>query len=123
MRGPEAWLAMAKAVSDHLTVLRPCLDLLVLERQQVYLRGHGNPDDLLELAGVNGAIVAKLDLPKSHAYLPREWKSNIPKSIMLNRIESRLSAEELATIQPCPASLRNNIIDSVGLGLKHVKRL
>jgi hypothetical protein len=139
-RGPTAWWGMADTVVkawDDLTrragqVVR-APHAYVLEVPQVYRFGKskGDPDDLIQLAGVGGAVgAALLKLPApfkhvstAHGYYPREWKGQTPKEIMLERIEERLTAEEKASIQPCAPSLRHNIIDSVGIGLCHLGRL
>lgn len=122
-RGPPAWRAMAHAVSGW--VGTDSIDTLVLEVPQVYRAGQqkGDPDDILQLAGVDGAVVGMIWSSSVKWYLPREWKGQVEKSIMVRRIEKLLTPEEVSVIEACPASLRHNIIDGIGLGLFYLKRM
>jgi len=95
----------------------------VSEYPQVYARGPGDPADLIELAGVVGAVGYAIRSMKSSSYLPRSWKGQVPKDVMCARIEGRLSPEEKAAIRPCPTSLRHNVLDAIGVGLFHIGRL
>jgi hypothetical protein len=127
-RDGKAWSAMGQATIDALFAIDAELvfpDVLVSEIPQVYWgrSGGGNADDLIQLAGVVGAVAHAIDAKDFVAYRPRQWKGNVPKEAMCKRIESRLSAEELAAIAPCPASLRHNVVDSIGVGLKYLGRL
>lgn len=130
-RGAQAWLSMADAVMHALpmgTLLRPP-DLLVHELMQVYetKRQKGDPADLIELAGVSGAVVGTLDPRRAISYLPREWKGQIGKEVHHPRARSKLSEQEAATLDRClesvPVSLRHNVMDAVALGLFQLKRL
>jgi hypothetical protein len=123
-RGAEAWCAMAQAVGD---VAPPQVDTLVVECPQVY-RGplqKGDPSDLIELAGVDGAIVGKFILRAQDfvSYLPRDWKGQVPKDIHHARVEAALSKEEKACMSLPAASLAHNVWDAVALGLFHVKKV
>lgn len=120
-RGPFAWMQMAKAVAEQ----APSPDRCVIEIPQVYQQRFwkGDPADLIELAGVNGAVVARLDAHEHHGYRPREWKGQTPKDVHGKRIMKALSAEEASRIDPCPASLLHNVIDSIGIGLFDLGRL
>lgn len=91
----------------------------VSELPQVYPgpRTIGDPNDLIALALVVGAI------DPDHLYKPREWKGNVPKDVMIKRIQSKLSADERRKVNlPSPA-LAHNVWDAVGIGLHHLKRL
>lgn len=128
-RGPEAWLAMAKAVADelHLDFLNTQSRrlTLVVEHQQVYQQKFwkGDPDDLLQLAGVNGAVCKSIWADRYIHTLPRQWKGTVKKEVWTKRIESKLTPEEIQNLVPCPASLRHNLLDGVGLGLWYLGRL
>ena len=128
-RGPYAWRDMAEAIRLWLSMQEyeyGAPNALVMELQQVYATRFqkGNQDDLLQLAGVNGAIsYAFRGIPEVFSYLPRVWKGTVKKEVMTARIESKLSPEELAGIEPCAVSLRHNVIDAVGLGLYKFGRL
>ena len=128
-RGPEAWKAMAQAVYEWMSdtnkpgwTKRP--HVLVLEVPQVYRAGQqkGDPDDLIQLAGVDGCVVGLIGPDVVRAYLPREWKGQVPKEIHNARVMRELTEEEKAAIEPCAPSLLHNVIDGIGIGLYFLKR-
>jgi hypothetical protein len=127
----QAWEAMAEAVRRWLL---PTDDVsegeLIIELPQVYRAGHQvgrksgtNPNDLIELAAVVGAIQACLGLPTT-VYLPSEWKWQVPKEIVHDRARKRLSSEEIAVIeQGLPrAGLAHNVWDAVAMVMFHHHR-
>lgn len=123
-RGPYAWIRMADAVNEQLQDISA--DRIVVEVPQVYRQSSwkGDPADLIELAGVNGAVVASVMAGSHRGYLPREWKKQVRKDVMLRRIMSRLSPEEQAAFDDSvPESLKHNAIDAAGLGLFELGRL
>ncbi len=129
-RGPYAWRDMARAVWAWYADRVPEAageqwepDVLVLEGQQVYSTRFqkGNQDDLLQLAGVCGAIAyAFQGSPEMHSYLPRLWKGQVPQKVFSERLWNKLTPEERSKYEPCPASLRHNIDHAVGLGAYHL---
>ena len=105
----------------------------IYERQQVYRKGRGenvNPDDLLQLAYVNGATAALVALdyydPDPVGYLPREWKGQVPKDKHHPRIMASLTDGERekaeADLGRYTAHLRHNAIDAIGIGLRWLRR-
>lgn len=120
LRGPVAWLAMAEAVSVE---VKGC-DELVVEVPQVYGAGKqkGDPNDLIQVAGVGAWVGSALNPKQATGYLPREWKGQVPKEVHNARIEKKLTTQELSVFDPCPPSLRHNVLDAVGLGLYHLRR-
>lgn len=128
-RGAKAWHGYNRAavcgVEDYLRGMVSRANVLVVELQQIYRRGPGDPDDMLQVAGVAGVIVGMADLDAELVgYRPREWKGSTPKAIFTKRILARLHPEELAVVELIkPASLRHNTVDAVGLGLKYLGRL
>lgn len=119
-RGPDVWCRMADAVTAW-TCLGPNT-VLVIERPQVYRAGvsKGDPDDLLELTGVVGAIARDVHRIGGEvvAYKPREWKGQVPKDVHNTRTMARLTVPERAIVtEAAPRSLVHNVIDAVGLGL------
>ncbi len=126
LRGPEAHRQMAQAVARY--VERWEGTQLILEYPRVY-PNHSNkraedPNDLLELAGVDAAIACILrtlydePLAAKH-YFPSEWKGQVPKAIMTQRILGRLTDEEKFEME----SQDHNTIDAIGLGLYFLNRL
>lgn len=125
-----AILGMANQAHTELIVraemgMRPIVDLLVVEWPQVYTGGKakGDPRDLLTLAGVDAAIAASVSARAVRRYFPREWKGQVDADKMLDRILERLRPHEVARIEKCPASLRHNVIDAIGIGLRACGRL
>lgn len=103
---------------------------LVLEWPQVYyarIRAGGartDPNDLLGLAAVDGALVAASPRARVTHYLPAEWKGQQNKEACRARIRSRLDAREMGLLDIVkPASKAHNAWDAVGIGLHHLGRL
>lgn len=122
-RGPSAWASMAAEVREYID----CTPIthLVVEIPQVYQRAHskGDPNDLIQLAGVAGAIVGRLSgAPNMLGPLPAEWKGQVPKEIHHARVRAALTADELTRVAlPSAKSLAHNVWDAVALGLWYVR--
>ncbi len=95
---------------------------IAIEVPQVYRMSPGDPNDLIALASVVGAITHSFDAPVS-MYLPAAWKKQAKKEVVKRWIEKALSPEELARIEMKPKSLAHNVFDAVGIGLHHFGRL
>jgi hypothetical protein len=120
-RGPAAWEAMAsevRAVFGY--VLTP--GTVLVEVMKVYAAGHGksvNPADLIELAGVGGAIVGALGVDgwEADGVLARDWKGQVPKDIHTARTKAECARRgEGARVHLPAARLAHNVWDAVGLG-------
>ncbi len=121
--GPEECARMGAAVI-HWT--RIFVLTLCVEWPRIHTQGQrkGDPNDLLALAGVDSAIAAGIGFNvKIVRYFPEQWKGTLDADVMTARIESRLSEEERARIEPGAASLRHNTVDAIGIGLHYLKRL
>jgi hypothetical protein len=116
--GKTVWLWWLKQAEDR--VLDPKLDRLVTEGQVVYpgLRT-ANPNDLLPLSYLCGAVQARVEAEETLMPLPREWKGSLKKELFTRQILSRLHKEELAIVDQvkCPKGELHNVVDAVGLGL------
>lgn len=139
LRGAKTWLAMAAEVKFVVQPHCPFGDsgdaTLVHELMQVYGLGNrkGDPADLIELAGVAGAVVGVLDPFHAVSYLPREWKGSTPKKVHQVRILSKLDAVEESQIEGDLTRVKDrsaaedavvrNAVDAVGIGLFHLGRL
>jgi hypothetical protein len=105
-------------------------DELAIEFPQVY-GGPRNedPNDLLQLAAVVGAISSRFN--HVAVYRPRQWKGQVPKPkkrsepyIIAERCKRRLSPDELAAVEiPGDTKLSWDVWDAVGIGLKHLGRM
>lgn len=121
-RGALAWESMAQAVQRDW--LRRCgrrgvlLHTLCCEVPQVYRGGgKGDPDDLLQLAGVVGAVASAVPAGKRLSYYPREWKGSTPKEIHNERVLKVLCSAEHKRIDAPSNGVLHNVLDSIGLGL------
>lgn len=109
---------------------------LVCERPQIYRasKSKGDPNDLVGLAGVAGALAGMLSLAVAQrnialgvrSALPAEWIGQVPKSETGDpwssargvRIASRLSADERFAVVPS-----HDAVDAAGIGLFFLGRL
>lgn len=93
---------------------------VVIECPQVYARGKGDPNDLIDLARVVGALET---LSRDCVVVrPRTWKGTLPKKIHHERVLKELTTEERAVLGT-KKKIDHNILDAVGLGLWALKRL
>jgi hypothetical protein len=125
----DDWRSMAWGV--FYAVHFPSSGDAVIEIPQVYRRGPGDPNDLVTLAGVAGAIATVVPpVIHLHSVVPAEWKGQVPKPkrasdpyIIEDRVRARLSPEELSRVQlPSARSLQHNVWDACGLGMWHLGR-
>ena len=124
-RNGMAWGSMARSVKEWADAHGP-FDLVKSETPKQYQHGHHggkrvDPDDILQIQGVVGALSALYQLQTIYPY---EWKGQLPKDVGYHRVKSRLSAEELAVLNgaKCQESKRHNIGDAVGIFLDAVNR-
>ena len=131
-RGPPAWKAMADGVRARveavtqaerdrfLCAIRAPVKTLVIEVPRIYPHSRdqkGDLNDLLELAGVVGAI-SQLFPVMSHVY-PADWKGQLPKKVMNERVLRTFTAAEGDSL----IHHDHNTLDAVGIGLHHLGRL
>lgn len=89
--------------------------LVVIEKPQVYQRSKqkGDPNDLIDLTLVVGAIMAhvegELELPR-----PNRWKGQVPKHVHHRRIRQRV---------PIDTRVSSDAMDAVGLVLYGLEKL
>lgn len=123
-RGAVAWIAMAMAVDAWLNLEQ--IDQVVLETMHSYeLRQQkGDQNDLLEVNGVAGALAGLLATGHNvTSYLPSQWKGQVPKDVHNKRVMNALTPDEADAFAACPASLKHNVIDGVGIGLFALGRM
>lgn len=130
--GKKTWLTMASAVQHDFTAWVFANDCgvvsrtLILERPQVYVRGKGDNNDLIDLAGIIGVIAGRMSpvwFDDVVFYKPHDWKGNVKKEVMTERIKGWLSEKELKLVEKtAPASLLHNVLDAAGLGLVHLRK-
>lgn len=132
-RGYAAHVIAGASVQRWLMSEGDGLDALVVELPRVYpgsAQQKGDLNDLLDVAGVGAAVATALRfdafagalLLASHVF-PSDWKGNVPKETMTERIRRSLTDEERRAIEKCPASLMHNVLDACGIGLHKLGRL
>ena len=99
----------------------------VIELPMVYQRSKAPPKDIIRLAVRVGIITEKMlagGIPEVIELCPTTWKGQVPKQIHHARIFAKLSPAEQEVVRKCgqgiAPSLRNNMLDAVGLGLYKV---
>ncbi len=135
-RGAEGWRAMAETIKrdvDERILAHPtygigALHQIVIEEPQVYRgsKGKGDPDDLLQLAGVCGAIEGRFSFVQNvESVKPAEWKGQVDPDAMTARILTKPTPAELAVMEKSPKAKTwdHNEVDAVGLGLWWFDRL
>lgn len=132
----ERALAAADAIAAWCTSAGGQPSTVAFEWPQIYTaaKSKGDPNDLIAMAAVDGALTAVLHLAcimrgvqlTVLCYKPAEWIGQLPKatrgkasaSPRAQRIYSRLSAAELALVPD-----QHDAIDAVGIGLHSLSRL
>jgi hypothetical protein len=96
---------------------------LVLEIPQVY-EGYQDEDknDLIDLSGVQGALVAVSGYEVAWCPTPREWKGQLPKELSEDRVRSRLPQAELDRVEWPVKRLQHNVWDALHLGIVYLER-
>ena len=122
-----AW-AMSRAVREWLGV-EVFISAVGVEIPRVYRAQFqkGDQNDLISLAMFAGVVLARIRVNNEHCQrvrlYPYEWKGQADADTVIpRRIMERLSPAEVEKIQPCPESLRHNVIDAIGIGLKMIGR-
>lgn len=84
-----------------------------------------DPNDVVDLAAVVGAILGGMPEIDATVWLPEEWKGGVPKAIHNARAIGRLFPEELIRIprRPRAKDFDHNIVDAVAIGLHYFGRL
>lgn len=119
IRGPEAWYGMARAVRAWCAVDH--VDQFIIEVPQVY-RGQAHAKELIELAGVCGAVAHAVPGGQFRGYYPRQWTLGVEKHRRHEVMFPVLTDPERAAIERAPVGLMHNTYDAIGLGLYHFER-
>lgn len=125
-RGPAVWSALAQDVERWVGMQgNPTTPgTLVVELMKVQVKGRADPADLLELAGVTGAIVGRLSSWSAEGFEPAAWKGQVPRDIYGARVEGHLRAEGLWSRVEVPsrATELNDAMHAAGLGRWYLAR-
>jgi hypothetical protein len=102
------------------------VDKCVIEIPQIRLRGggKGDPNQLVKMTwnagqwvGRNVQAQLKFGVPDIEEVYPTTWKGDVPKSIMLDRIRSKLNPDELRKLPNLSSTAAHNMVDAIGIGL------
>jgi hypothetical protein len=129
VRAAKAWI---DGVLAELAALWGCvvsavvIALLLFEWPQMYSvdKQKGDQNDLPPMAGIDTGIACLYSGVPTKDYSPREWKGQIDKEVMNDRVWRRLSPEEQRCIERLPrGGLSHDALDACGVGLHHLGRL
>lgn len=119
----QGWSDVGRMVVGRLDTLNLGKYSLILEIPQVYAGEQDeNKNDLLDLAGVQGAIAACSGQWVVWSPLPREWKGQLPKEISRKRVDAALTDEEKARVKWPSSKLKHNVYDALHLGLVFLQK-
>jgi hypothetical protein len=121
------WRETADAVISKLPVNAVRVTAVAIEKMQIYDStplAHAN--DCITLSLMAGRVTGLFSGwvgDNTFAYLPHQWKGQTPKKIMIERIKSKLTAEETKRVQlPKTKRGHSDIWDAVGIGLYHLRK-
>ena len=104
-----------RSVCLHTEVKNP--DLLVMEQMQVYAQdGARKSDALLDLAGVSGAVAAKVDAAYGCLVLPSAWKGQISRERLTERERMKWLATDKRIALPRSKHTQSDVFAAIGLG-------
>ena len=111
---PQIWMACAQPV---FLTLHEVPTFLVLETMQVYVRGTGDPKDLLLLQGISGCLMGLCSGAKGIGLLPAQWKGAVPREVFGARMEKHLRAGSWDRVTvPRLKTYLNDAMHAYGLG-------
>ena len=126
----EQFAKVGEAVADYVRSVGVGKSFdLAIEYPQQYARSPAPRESVQKLVGVIGSISSALQAQtgglsvKVTSYTPQSWKGQVPKEIMNNRVLGRLLETELSCLPEYSKSKMHNVLDAIGIGLKHLKRL
>lgn len=122
-RGYKAHSEMGEAVSRWLD---KDVDRVIIEHPRIYpgtAQQKGDLNDLLDVAAVGAAVASWCNFRETETLFPMDWKGQVPKEVMTERIRRALSEIERLNILKCKSSLMHNVLDACGIGLYRLGRL
>lgn len=94
--------------------------VVVVETMRAYVQGRADPADLMELAGVAGAIVGRLGASgwSSEGVRAAEWNGQVPAPIRRNRTREWVDAQgwEARVDLDTTARYQQDVWSAVGIG-------
>lgn len=101
------------------------LDQLVIEVPVIYPHSKqlAKPADIVHLSLLAGALMGALDAEVTIMIEPSQWKGQLPKNVIEERVMEALCENERRCLGQLPKTKRHNAVDAVGLGLHHTRRV
>ena len=103
------------------------ISTVAIEKMQVYdsAQQKGRQSDLIDLSICTGAVMfgCKNFVSSFVLYTPAEWKKQVPKKVMEDRIKKKLTDEEKSYVNLPARYKAHNVYDGIGIGLFHHGRL
>lgn len=128
-KGYRAHVMMARAMADwlatELRTLPATLSTVIVELPRVYPTAQqqkGDPNDLIDVACVGSAFAALCNPGAVQHVYPQDWKGQVPKKIMNDRVLHALDAGEVGNVRHA-GSKDHNTLDGVGIGLAFFGRI
>jgi hypothetical protein len=121
------WKDTADSVVDKLPINAARITVVVVEKMQIYNStplAHANDCVTLSLmAGRVTGLFSGWIGDRTYAYYPHQWKGQVPKRIMIERIKKKLTPGETSRIKlPKAAGKKLDVWDAVGIGLYHLRK-
>ena len=118
----DNWKETADDVRFGMPVSAVRVSQVVVEKMQWYPENPVPVEDLIILslmAGrVGGLFASSVLVDGNHEYLPRTWKKQVPKKIMIERIKAKLSKDEHSRVKlPKDKKQQLDVYDAIGIGL------
>lgn len=105
----------------------PGVTRMVIEVPRIYPGSNskkGDLNDLIDLALAAGRIAGMNDSATVEMIYPADWKRQVPKEQMVERIKGFLTPEEFKRVElPTAKGKQHNVWDAVGIGLFAVGRM
>lgn len=91
--------------------------VVLVETMKVYAQGRADPADLVELAGVSGAIVGRLGW-RAEGVRAAEWNGQLPSPIRRNRTREWVEAQgwDARVNLDTTARFQQDVWSAVGIG-------
>jgi hypothetical protein len=119
------WRETADNIMADLPVNAARITEAAVERMQVYDStplAHAN--DCITLSLMAGYVAGRFSVwtgaENIHAYYPHQWKGQVPKKIMVERIKNKVTDSEKKRVKDAKA---HDVWDAIGIGLYHLRKV
>jgi hypothetical protein len=128
-RGYKSHALMARELANWLAsemkTLPAALSQVIIELPRIYpgpQQQKGDLNDLLDVTGVGSAFAALCNPSAVQHVIPSEWKGQVPKKVMNERVLKALDNVEVGNVRHA-GSKDHNTLDGVGIGLNFFGRI